>query len=183
MNIGRHNGLVKLMDSPVYIHCFNHVLDLCLKESIKNNNAANKAMTLLKTVSSFYRTSPNLTRELFHAGEALDLDLLSFKAVCETRWANSLDSCVATIVRNYAAVVQHLTDITSPHAPSRYTSNVKATAKGLLSELTTYEVVRVFFMFFRFCICFLRGIKILGKRRFEYFGCHRVYQRNRDKSC
>ena len=61
VNVGKHNGIVKLFESPIHIHCYNHVLDLCLKDSIKFNAVAQKTRTFMQTLSTFYRTSPKLT--------------------------------------------------------------------------------------------------------------------------
>ena len=62
---------------------------------------------------------------------------MSFKPICETRWADSLENAILAAVQNYAAVVQHLTDIVLDHY-IKYAINIKTTAKGLLQELTTY---------------------------------------------
>jgi hypothetical protein len=48
VNIGKHIGIVKLIDSPTYIHCYNHVLDLCLKDTLQNNAAIKKCVALIK---------------------------------------------------------------------------------------------------------------------------------------
>ena len=43
--------------------------------------------------------------DLNRVGEALDIKLLSFKPVCETRWADLLKNALLAGVQNYAAVV------------------------------------------------------------------------------
>ena len=51
VNVGKHNGLVKLMDAPFHIHCINHVLDLFLKDSIKQSTAVMRTITFMKNIS------------------------------------------------------------------------------------------------------------------------------------
>ena len=140
VNIGKHNGLVKILESPIHIHCYNHLLDLCLKNSIKSNATATKIIALLRMINNFYRTSPKLTRELQRAADALKLKAFSFKPICETRWANSLQSSVSAIAENYEFIIQHLTNVVSPHA-SGYTAAVKNTAKYILRNLLLYDFV------------------------------------------
>ena len=67
-------------------------------------------MNFIKQPHTFYRISPTLKYELVTASEILNVKLLSFKPVCNTRWADSLDSAILPIISNYTAVVQHLTD-------------------------------------------------------------------------
>lgn len=153
VNVGKFNGLVNLIAAPMHIHCFNHVLDLCLKDSIKGNAAAQKTVAFVKALSSFYRCSPKLTRELSRAAEALGIKILSFKPVCETRWADSLENVVLAVITNFNAIVQHLTDI-SEHFTLNYASSIKSTAKGLLADLTTYETLHFFMLFLILCQLF-----------------------------
>lgn len=56
-----HNSTDNLIDLLTYIHCYTHVLDQCLKDTIKGNGAAVKDMTLIEQLSIFYRTSPKLS--------------------------------------------------------------------------------------------------------------------------
>lgn len=139
VNIGVHNGLVHILESPVHIHCFNHVLDLCLKDAVKGNAFANKIESLLRSITTFYRTSPKLTREIFRCGEALNINILSFKKICDTRWADSFENVVLCIERNFQAIIKHLTDITSHHATSKYKASVKSAAQSLLNQLLHYN--------------------------------------------
>lgn len=155
VNIGKHNGLVNLMDSPFYVHCYNHLLDLCLKDAIKQDSNASKIISLIKVICGFYRSSPKLTRELLRAGEALNTKILSFKPICDTRWANSLEASILAILQNYTAIVQHLTNINSNH--SNYSSNVKTSAKGILQDLTLYNTVFFFHAFADFIILMSRS--------------------------
>jgi hypothetical protein len=140
VNIGKHKGLVNMLESPTHIHCYNHLLDLCLKDALNNSAMASKTIALLRSINTFYRSSPKLTRELKRAAVALDIKLLSFKPICDTRWANSLQSSLIAVLDNYESIVQHLTNIVSQHA-SGYTSNVKSSAKSILKDLLMYDTV------------------------------------------
>lgn len=108
-----------------------------------------KCISFIKQLSTFYRTSPKLSRELERAGEVLNVKLISFKPICETRWADSVENAVIPVIRNYNAVVQHLIDIVSDFNSAQYSHNIKAIAKSMLCDLTTYEVLLFFFMPFQ----------------------------------
>lgn len=155
VNIGKHNGLVNLMNSPFHVHCYNHLLDLCLKDAIKQDANASKIIALIKSICAFYRASPKLTRELFKAGEALHLKIWSFKPICDSRWANSLEASIMSILHNYPAIIQHLSNINSNHV--NYTSNVKTSAKVMLQDLLLYNTVFFFHAFADFVVLMSRA--------------------------
>lgn len=161
MNVGRYGGLVKVINSPFYIHCYNHILDLCLKDSIKNSKFGTKIISLLKSTSTFYRTSPKLTRELSRLGDVLQTKVLSFKPICETRWADSTENSIVAVVTNYEVVIQHLTNVVSDHATCKCTGSVTATAKGILKELLSYDVVFFLHAFADFITLISKTSKLL----------------------
>ena len=101
-------GVVNLIYSPTYIHCYNHVLDLCLKEVLKNNTIAVNFFNFIKQSSTFYRSSPKLILKLLRAGEILYENLLSFKPVCDTRCADSLENAVILIIL-FTCLISHAT--------------------------------------------------------------------------
>ena len=73
VNTGVHNGVGVLMqaDSPwlQVIHCFNHRLELAIKDAFKNNNF-NKIDEMLMTFCYLYQKSPKCLRELKCIAEA-----------------------------------------------------------------------------------------------------------------
>lgn len=95
-------------------------------------------MALLRSINSFYRKGPKLTRELIKTAEALDEKVLSFKPICETKGANSLKSTLTAINTNYTSIVQHLTNIVTMYSNDN-TSSVKSTEKGILKDILSYE--------------------------------------------
>lgn len=104
------------MNSPFHVYCYNHLPDLCLKDTVKQDQNASKIILLIIVICGFYRSSPKPIRELFRAGEALNIKILSFKPICDTRWANSLEASIWSILQNYTAIVQHLININSNHS-------------------------------------------------------------------
>ena len=73
INIGVHNGVEVLMqaDSPWFqvIHCFNHCLELTIKDAFKHNNF-NKTDEMLMKFYYLYQNSPKSLRELKCIAEA-----------------------------------------------------------------------------------------------------------------
>ena len=73
VNSGMHNGVGVLMqaDSPrlKVIHCFNHCLELTIKDAFKNNNF-NKIDEILMKFYYLYQKSPKRLRELKRIAEA-----------------------------------------------------------------------------------------------------------------
>ena len=71
--LGVHNGIGVLMqaDSPwlQVIHCFNHRLELAIKDASKNDNF-NKIDERLMKVYYLYQKSPKLLLELKRIAEA-----------------------------------------------------------------------------------------------------------------
>ena len=84
INNGVHNGVGVLMqaDSPwlQVIHCFNHRLELAIKDAFKKNNF-NKIDEMLMKFYCLYQKSLKRLRELKHIAEAGKSQCQSFLKV------------------------------------------------------------------------------------------------------
>ncbi|KAG8178611.1 hypothetical protein JTE90_014202 [Oedothorax gibbosus] len=60
--------------------------------------------------------------------------------------ADSLAESVKPIIRNYAAVCSHLEEITSPFSENNHKKEIKSTANGLLTSLTSYSNIYSLFV-------------------------------------
>ena len=111
VNTGVHNGVGVLMhvDSPwlQVIHCFNHHLELAIKDAFKNDNF-NKIDEMLMKFYYFYQKSPKLLQELKHIAEAWEKSVPKPSKSYGTRWIDHKLTSMKIMLENYGAYISHV---------------------------------------------------------------------------
>ena len=111
VNTGVHNGVGVLMhvDSPwlQVIHCFNHHLELAIKDAFKNDNF-NKIDEMLMKFYYFYQKSPKLLQELKRIAEAWEKSVPKPSKSYGTRWIDHKLTSMKIMLENYGAYISHV---------------------------------------------------------------------------
>ena len=104
VNTGVHNGVGVLMhaDSPwlQVIHCFNHHLELAIKDAFKNDNF-NKIDEMLMKFYYLYQKSPKLLQELKHIAEAWEKSVPKPSKSYGTHWIDQKLTSMKIMLENY----------------------------------------------------------------------------------
>ena len=99
-----HNGVGVLMhvDSPwlQVIHCFNHHLELAIKDAFKNDNF-NKIDEMLMKFYYFYQKSPKLLQELKRIAEAWEKSVPKPSKSYGTHWIDQKLTSMKIMLENY----------------------------------------------------------------------------------
>ena len=111
VNTGLHNGLgVKLRESAPWlsvIHCFNHRLELSVKDTFNGTFFKDIDNMLLK-LFYLYRKSPKRLRELKAFGEMYDQSIPKPYKSYGTRWIFHKLKAMDIVLSNYGVFMKHL---------------------------------------------------------------------------
>ena len=139
---GNHTGLQarlkELSPSAMFVHCYAHVLNLVIVDTMTSNRAARDFFGVLQNLSVFIQTCTK--RHAVYAKKQAEIheeeqnpkrfQVRTLKSLCETRWACRADA-INTINASLKAVYRTLLDI---HETERK-ANIAAEAKGLLASI------------------------------------------------
>ena len=92
---GVSSRILKLNDIALYVHCFNHRLNLVIAKSCNIQKVRN-LMGIIKAISYFLNLSPKREQFLKDVKKLFDLDTVKEKLidVCLTRWVARIDGLV-----------------------------------------------------------------------------------------
>ena len=111
VNTGVHNGGGVLMqaDSPwlQVIHCFNHHLELAIKDAFKNDNF-DKIDEMLMKFYYLYQKSPKRLQELKHVVEAWEKSVPKPSKSYGTCWTVHMLISMKIMLENYGAYISHV---------------------------------------------------------------------------
>lgn len=139
---GKFKGLQALIRKvqPLahYTHCYNHRLNLVISKC-SDVPAINAALTLIKSVSKFFRESAARVAALANEMENKfpQKKFNRLKTICETRWVERHDA-VLEFESSLEAIVHVLEEMS---VSSNYPSTVKTTATSLLHSLSSFQVL------------------------------------------
>ena len=116
MNTGIHSGLgTRICDelSPwlTLIHCFNHGLELAIKDAFKGTFFSEIDTMLLK-LYHLYKKSPKRLRELKEFGEIFEEVVPKPSRLSGTRWIAHKVRSMEIILANYGVFLTHLESLT-----------------------------------------------------------------------
>ena len=119
-------------DHAVYIHCYAHVLNLVVCDSMKNNRLADNIFGTLQKLYAFIERSPERHHVYMecldkHCADATGRQLL--QTLCNTRWSARADN-LEVVVNCFSAVIAALTALKSD-----------SEANGLLQRMTKLEFI------------------------------------------
>ena len=111
VNTGIHNGLgVKMRELAVWlstIHCFNHSLELAVKDTF-NTTFLKEVDNMLLKIFYLYQRSPMRLRELKMFGEMYDQLIPKPCKSYGTRWTAHKVKAMEIALKNYGIYIKHL---------------------------------------------------------------------------
>ena len=111
VNTRVHNGVGVLMQADLpwlqVIHCFNHCLELAIKDAFQNDNF-NKIDEMLMKFYYLYQKSPKRLRELKRIAEAWEKSVPKPSKSYGTRWIDHKLTSMKIMLENYGAYISHI---------------------------------------------------------------------------
>lgn len=156
-NMGIYNGVQAMFKVKyphlIVVHCINHMLELGVLDTKKNESYMAIFESTIKQVFSFYHWSPKRQRELARVAEMLEIKLLKYGGIQNIRWVASQARALKSLVLNFNATLLHLEDI------AQRSKKESATAKNLLKTLRSDKLKKTLL----FLLDFLSIIGILSE--------------------
>ena len=147
VNLGVRHGLAALLqeDMPwlVEIHCFNHRLELGVKDAFAKTNI-DEISTMLENLYYVYKNSPKGLRELKSIGEIMEESINKPGKAQGTRWLQHKSRALHTLLSGYPVITAHLEAMA---ADSKVKPADQAWFKSYLKKLTSFKFV-VHMLFF-----------------------------------
>ena len=136
---GKHTGLQarlkELSPSAMFVHCYAHVLNLVIVDTMTSNRTGRDFFGVLQNLYVFIQTCTK--RHAVYAKKQAEeeqnpkrFQVRTLKSLCETRWACRADA-INTINASLKVVYRTLLDI--PETERK--ANIAAEAKGLLASI------------------------------------------------
>ena len=111
INTGVHNGVGVLMQADLpwlqVIHCFNHCLELTIKDAFKNDNF-NKIDEMLMKFYYLYKNYPKRLQELKHISEAWEKSVPKPSTSYGTHWIDHKLTSLKIMLENYGACISYI---------------------------------------------------------------------------
>ena len=103
-NMGEYTGLEKLVkDSAPWlelVHCFNHRIELALKDAF-DTSPFSKIDDMLLKLYYLYQKSPKRYRELKELSEVYEKSIPKPSKACGTRWIDHKYRAMQKVLQNY----------------------------------------------------------------------------------
>ena len=147
--IGKKAGVAALLlheqPSLLVVHCYNHRLELALKDAAKSCQLYDKVIrTLLVALYNFYHNSPlnrSMLKRAFRSLESEDKMVLPTR-VGGVRWVGHTVRAVSNFLKGYNAIRTHIEQISDTEGAERLTTAAShGKAKGLLPQLKNLSVM------------------------------------------
>ena len=126
---GVSSRILKLNDKALYVHCFNHRLNLVIAKSCNIQKVRN-LMGIIKEISYFFNLSPKREQFLKDVKKLFDLDTAKEKLidVCLTRWVARIDGLVVfeTFFTIIVYALEKMKDNANPDIHFNDDTNTKA---------------------------------------------------------
>ena len=139
---GNKNGVAKqireIEPRALYTHCYGHVLNLAVKDSVDENKLLKDALDMAHEIVKVIKNSPKkeaiFKRKQIEDEVNSDIPQIGIRKMCPTRWtvrADALDS----ILQNYDTIMESLEDYISEEKDS----GKKAKLMGILSCMEKFD--------------------------------------------
>ena len=156
---GVHSGLQarikELSPSALFTHCYAHVLNLVIVDTMNNNRTAKDFFGTLQNLYVFIETCPK--RHAVYLEQQRKVNLAAseeernreyvLKRLSDTRWACRADS-IKAFHHIIKAVIATLEDIRE----NEKKANISAEAKGLLQDIKEFEFILVLEVYFLYVV-------------------------------
>lgn len=146
---GTYNGVQakirELNPLAFYVHCYAHILNLCLVDLTKQVACVRNIFGTLQSLYNFIKASSkrNAIYESIWSKSSEANGTKSLKKLCETRWSCRTDA-LKSVYLNFSEIIDTLEHIYNHDTVSG------AEAKSLLNNLLNFEFI--------FCLSFLKNI-------------------------
>ena len=132
VNTGIHNDLgVKMRESAAWlstIHCFNHSLEVAVKDTF-NTTFFKKLYNMLLKILYLYRKSPKRLRELKMFGEIYDQSIPKSCKSYGTRWNAHRVKAMENVLSNYEIYIKHLELLTNTNSQALKRAEIEGEAE------------------------------------------------------
>ena len=112
VNLGKHRGVATRLKEMapwlIAVHCFNHRLELGVKDAFTGIKAFEDVDELLLKLYYFYQKSPKRLRDLRSFAEEFGESVPKPTKACGTRWINHKWSAMKIALENYGKYIGHL---------------------------------------------------------------------------
>jgi hypothetical protein len=123
---------VKALVKPaLYVHCWNHCLNLALQDLVKENAFFRDPLSYVHQTAVLISKSPQRVAKLKRIEKELDLKHISVKPFCQTRWTVR-GASIHSIIDNLPAILRVLEELADEG---------DATASGLRAAFSNAETV------------------------------------------
>ena len=148
VNLGSKNGLAaKLREDSITwlkaIHCFNHRLELAVKDSL-TKTFLNEIIEMLQNLYQVYQKSPKRLRDLRELAFILDEEVHKPDKCNGTRWLQHKARACKTLIDSYPVIILHLEQLGNEHG---LTNTDKSRFKGYHRKMTSLKFV-IYLLFF-----------------------------------
>lgn len=139
VNMGVKKGLAQLLREDqipwlVSVHCFNHRLELAVKDSF-SRTYFDDIIEILTQLYYLYHNSPKRTGELEELASIMETQIRKPQKAHGTRWVQHKLRATQSLLKSYVVVVAHLESMASDPRHDQ------AKAKGILKKVTTFKFV------------------------------------------
>ena len=133
VNTGIHKGLgAKIKEEASWlqvVHCFNHRLELALKDAFLYNSSFNRVEEFLNEIYLLYRTSPKRYRELQRVAEAYGEAIPRPTKAYGTRWIDHKLRAVKIGLEHYGALITHIESLSQTDSQAKRRAQLKGFLK------------------------------------------------------
>ena len=150
VNLGQKKGVAAQLKqgSPwlVAIHCFNHRLELAMKDAF-NNTYVEDVNEMLMRIYYVYRNSTKRLRELKALAEIMEEQIKLPQRAHGTRWVQHKNRAIKALIQSYPTIVGHLENLATDTTKTSPADRAKM--KGYLNTLKSVKfVLHVLYMDF-----------------------------------
>jgi hypothetical protein len=165
---GVHKGLATRMKecSPlvVYVHCYSHLLNLALQDSMTSIESARNALGMVQKLYTFLEASPKRHRIFQDLEIEEDHINLTLKSLSATRWLCRWEA-VRAVVEQITRIVQALISCSDP---TTYTDS-----NALLNSICDFNFV---FVIAKGCLVkYRQSVRVPS----EQYGCYHSQENRR----
>ena len=125
----------------LYIHCYGHVLNLGVSDTIKSVNLLRNCLDFAHEITKFIRGSPKRNAIFNRLKSEISDESIGIRVLCATRWtvrADSLDS----ILNNYLILIDTFEECLEEAQESK----VRATIGGIIAGMNKFDSFIGFYM-------------------------------------
>ena len=117
VNTGIHHGALMKESSPwlQVIHCFNHILELSIKDAFKTDTCV-KIDKILMKMCYLYQKSPKRLRELQRMSEAWEKSVSRPSKSHDTRWIDHKLKSMQIVLENYGVFLVHVESLSQTNS-------------------------------------------------------------------